>query len=114
MLPKWRALARARPTEAAAANRSMASGVSPVLERNIRALQFRRQRAEKETTAEERLAKAITRFTGSMRFVYLHLAFFRLLDHGQPRLGPGVPAWNPLFVVAMVASVEAIFSQSSR
>ena len=51
-------------------------GLSPVLERNIRALELRRRREEKEATAEERVAEAITRFTGSMRFVYLHLAFF--------------------------------------
>jgi hypothetical protein len=31
-------------------------GLSPVLERNIRALQLRRQREEKEATAEERVA----------------------------------------------------------
>src|ERR687892_2544949 len=36
-------------------------GLSPVLERNIRALQLRRQREEKEATAEERLAEAIRR-----------------------------------------------------
>ena len=51
-------------------------GLSPVLERNIRALELRRRREEKEATAEERVAEAITRSTGSMRFVYLHLAFF--------------------------------------
>ena len=34
----------------------------------------------------------------------------RLLDRGQPRLIPGVPRWDPSFVVlAMMASVEAIF-----
>jgi hypothetical protein len=42
------------------------SGLSPVLERNIRALQLRRQRDEKEATVEERIAEAITRFIGSM------------------------------------------------
>jgi uncharacterized membrane protein len=47
-----------------------------VLERNIRALQNRRQREGNEASLEERLADAITRFTGSMRFVYLHLAAF--------------------------------------
>jgi hypothetical protein len=39
-------------------------GLSPVLERNIRALQLRRQREEKEASVEERVAEAITRFTG--------------------------------------------------
>ena len=85
-------------------------GLSPVLERNIRALQLRRQREEKEATAEERVAEAITRFTGSMRFVYLHLAFFGFWIVANLGWVPGVPAWDPSFVVlAMVASVEAIF-----
>jgi uncharacterized membrane protein len=85
-------------------------GLSPVLERNIRALQVRRQREEKEASAEERLADAITRFTGSMRFVYLHLAFFGLWIVANLGWVPGVPAWDPSFVVlAMIASVEAIF-----
>ena len=85
-------------------------GLSPVLERNIHALQLRRQREQNEATAEERLAEAITRFTGSMRFVYLHLAFFGFWLVANLGWIPGVPAWDPTFVVlAMIASVEAIF-----
>jgi uncharacterized membrane protein len=85
-------------------------GLSPVLERNIRALQLRRQREENEATAEERVAEAITWFTGSMRFVYLHLAFFGFWLVANLGWVPAVPAWDPSFVVlAMVASVEAIF-----
>jgi uncharacterized membrane protein len=86
------------------------TGLSPVLERNIRALQLRRQQEEQEATAEERVAEAITRFTGSMRFVYLHLAFFGFWIVANLNWIPGVPTWDPSFVVlAMVASVEAIF-----
>jgi uncharacterized membrane protein len=85
-------------------------GLSPVLERNIRALQLRREQEEKEATAEERVAEAITRFTGSMRFVYLHLAFFGFWLVANLGWVPGVAAWDPSFVVlAMIASVEAIF-----
>ena len=85
-------------------------GLSPVLERNIRALQLRRQREEKEASVEERVAEAITRFTGSMRFVYLHLALFGFWLVANLGWVPAVPAWDPSFVVlAMVASVEAIF-----
>jgi uncharacterized membrane protein len=85
-------------------------GLSPVLERNIRALQLRRQREEKEASVEERVAEAITRFTGSMRFVYLHLALFGFWLVANLGWVPGVRAWDPSFVVlAMVASVEAIF-----
>ena len=85
-------------------------GLSPVLERNIQALQERRRREEREASAEERGAEAITRFTGSMRFVYLHLALYGSWIAANLGWVPGVPAWDPSFVVlAMVASVEAIF-----
>jgi uncharacterized membrane protein len=81
-----------------------------VLERNIRALQRRRQSEEQEATVEERVAERITRFTGSMRFVYLHVAVFGFWVVANLGWVPGVPAWDPSFVVlAMVASVEAIF-----
>jgi uncharacterized membrane protein len=81
-----------------------------VLERNIRALQLRRQQDEDKAPAQERVADAITRFTGSMRFVYLHLALFGFWIVANLGWLPGVPAWDPSFVVlAMVASVEAIF-----
>lgn len=85
-------------------------GLSAVLERNIQALHQRREREEVEATAEERIADAITRFTGSMRFVYLHLAFFGFWIIANLGWVPGVPRWDPSFVVlAMIASVEAIF-----
>jgi len=85
-------------------------GMSSALERNIQALQLRRQREEVEATTEERIAEAITRFTGSMLFVYLHLAFFGFWIVANLGWVPGVPSWDPSFVVlAMMASVEAIF-----
>jgi uncharacterized membrane protein len=85
-------------------------GLSSVLERNIQALQLRRQREQEEATTQERLAEAITGFTGSMRFVYLHLTLFGFWIVANLGWLPGVPAWDPSFVVlAMIASVEAIF-----
>jgi uncharacterized membrane protein len=85
-------------------------GMSSALERNIQALQLRRQREEVQATAEERIAEAITRFTGSMLFVYLHLALFGFWIVANLGWVPGVPSWDPSFVVlAMMASVEAIF-----
>jgi uncharacterized membrane protein len=85
-------------------------GLTPVLARNIQALERRRRRDEQEANVEERVAEAITRFTGSMRFVYLHLAFFGFWIVANLGWLPGVPAWDPSFVVlAMIASVEAIF-----
>lgn len=85
-------------------------GLGPALERNIRTLNLRRRREKVEATFQERIAEAITRFTGSMRFVYLHLAFFGFWIVANLGWIPGIPAWDPSFVVlAMIASVEAIF-----
>ena len=81
-----------------------------MLERNIQALSERRKRDEVQATLQERVAEAITRFTGSMVFVYLHLAFFGFWIIANLGWIPGVPQWDDSFVVlAMWASVEAIF-----
>ena len=85
-------------------------GLGPVLQRNIEALQQRRQREQADASVEQRVADAITRFTGSMTFVYLHVAFFGFWIIANLGWIPGVPAWDESFVVlAMIASVEAIF-----
>ncbi len=80
-----------------------------VVARNISALLARRHAQEHTMPRQDRLADAITRFTGSMRFVYLHLTVFGLwivLNLGWLPL----PPFDPSFVMlAMVASVEAIF-----
>jgi uncharacterized membrane protein len=80
-----------------------------VVERNIEAL-LRRRRAEQEgRTRDQQLAEAISRFTGSMRFVYIHLVVFGLWILANSGLTP-IPPFDPSFVIlAMVASVEAIF-----
>jgi uncharacterized membrane protein len=84
--------------------------LAPVLDRNIEALRARRAAEEVSATREERLAQAITRFTGSMRFVYVHLAVYGFWIVANLGWIPLVAAWDPTFVVlAMVASVEAIF-----
>jgi uncharacterized membrane protein len=80
------------------------------LRRNIDVL--RRRREEEEATAglQERLAAAITRFSGSMRFVYAHALIYGFWIVANLGLIPGLRPWDPTFVVlAMVASVEAIF-----
>jgi uncharacterized membrane protein len=85
------------------------SGLAHVVERNIRALLMRRHEEEQHTGWQDRLADGISRFTGSMRFVALHLAIFGLwISANLP--GVPLPHFDPTFVVlAMVASVEAIF-----
>ena len=80
------------------------------LRRNIDALAQRREQEARSATREQRIAQAITRFTGSMRFVYVHLVLYGawvLLNVG---IIPGLPKFDPSFVIlATEASVEAIF-----
>jgi uncharacterized membrane protein len=85
------------------------SPLAQVVERNIQALLDRRKEEEKNKNWQDRIADAITRFTGSMHFVYIHLILFGswiLINIGWLPL----PRFDPSFVVlAMFASVEAIF-----
>src|SRR3954453_20708301 len=86
------------------------SGLGQVLERNILLLQDRSRQQEARASTEEGIARAITDFTGNMGFVYLHVAIFAVWIVANLRWIPGVPVWDPSFVIlAMVASVEAIF-----
>jgi uncharacterized membrane protein len=87
-----------------------AEGLAPVLDRNIEALRERHKREERHASWHERLADAITGFTGSMLFVYIHLVAFGFWIVANLHWLPLIPAWDDSFVVlAMVASVEAIF-----
>jgi uncharacterized membrane protein len=84
--------------------------LSSALQRNIATLERRRAQEAGQATAEERVAEAITSFTGSMRFVYVHLALYGGWITLNLGILPGLPRFDPTFVVlAMVASVEAIF-----
>lgn len=86
------------------------SELHSVLARNIRLLEDRRAREKASATFEERIAGAITRFAGSMRFVYLHVFILTLWIFANLGHLPGVPKFDPSFVIlAVAASVEAIF-----
>jgi uncharacterized membrane protein len=84
--------------------------LASVLDRNIKALQERRRRERATATFQERVSASITRFTGSMTFVYLHLAVFGFWIVANLGWVPWVEAWDDsLVLLAMIASVEAIF-----
>jgi uncharacterized membrane protein len=81
-----------------------------VVDRNIRALVQHRREQEGTRSIQERIADGVTRFTGSMRFVYIHLLIFGLWIVINVGWLPGLPQFDRSFVIlAMVASVEAIF-----
>ena len=50
--------------------------LAAVVERNIATLTELRERAERSRSVQDRLADFITWFSGSMLFVYLHVAWF--------------------------------------
>src|SRR5688572_13301614 len=97
-------MANASPERAPAS-----SDLARVIERNIHALIARRHAEDAKKGWQDRVADKITRFTGSMLFVYLHLALFGgWVVANIP--GTPFPKFDPTFVVlAMFASVEAIF-----
>jgi uncharacterized membrane protein len=80
------------------------SGLSSALERNIEALQSRRMQEEAQARPEERIAGAITRFTGSMLFVYLHLSVFGFWIIANLGWLPGIPKWDESFVIFGMAA----------
>src|SRR5919201_976863 len=85
------------------------SRMAGVVERNVQSLVTRRQHEERRKTFHQRMADAMTRFTGTMAFVYIHLVLFG----GWIIINLGWTPWpkfDPtLVVLAMFASVEAIF-----
>jgi uncharacterized membrane protein len=85
-----------------------APGLNWVLERNIEALMARRRDEAAAATREERFVNAITRFTGSMVFVYVHVVIFG--SWIVANIWPGILPFDPsLTFLATTASLEAIF-----
>jgi len=82
--------------------------LNSALRKNIEALRRQRQQEKNRASREEKIADRITAFTGSMRFVYLHLVIYGVWIGWN--ITPGIPHFDPSFVIlAMEASVEAIF-----
>ena len=84
--------------------------LSNVMERNIRTLIRLRLDAARERGLQDRIADAITSFSGRMSFVYVHIIWFSawiLLNTGRF----GVPPFDPFpyGLLTMVVSLEAIF-----
>lgn len=85
------------------------SAMAGVMERNIKEIMKLRQQDEKEKTTDEHIADKITRFTGSMSFVYIHIIIFIawiVYNKGFIGIKPVDPSFTGLM---LLASVEAIF-----
>lgn len=65
---------------------------------------------EKNRTTADRVALGVSRFAGSMNFVYFHLVFFGLWLAADIGWIPILPRFDPSFtILGTAASVEAIF-----
>ena len=85
-------------------------GMTETLAENIERLTRRRHDEKRDAPVSDRIADRVTGFTGSMLFVAIHLALFGGWIAINLGWIPGAPRFDPSFVVlAMVASVEAIF-----
>jgi len=81
-----------------------------VVERNINTLVEIRQHMERRKSTQDRIADRVTWFSGSMTFVYVHLAWFGIwlaINLGYTGLKPFDP--YPFNLLTMVVSLEAIF-----
>ena len=84
--------------------------VNKAIERYIRTIVHMRLKAARERTPEQRLADAITSFSGRMAFVYIHIVWFSawiLLNSGLLNIEPFDPF--PYGLLTMIVSLEAIF-----
>jgi uncharacterized membrane protein len=81
-----------------------------VIEKNIHTIVHSRQLAASQRNGEERLADAITDFSGRMYFVYFHIVWFAvwiLINLGYFGIKPFDP--YPFGLLTMIVSLEAIF-----
>ena len=84
--------------------------LSKVIERNIRTIIHLRLKAARERNLQDRIADAITSFSGRMVFVYMHIVWFGvwvLLNTGRLSVRPFDPF--PYGLLTMIVSLEAIF-----
>jgi uncharacterized membrane protein len=82
-----------------------------VVHRNIRALAEVRRQEDARRTISDRVADAVTHFAGSMWSVAFHALFFGGWLVANLGWVPNVRPWDPFpfVMLAMIASVEAIF-----
>ncbi len=97
-------------TEAEAPARTLRQRSSPIIQRNIRAVAELAAEQQKAKSMEDRFAMAVSRFAGSMNFVYVHALIFGLWAAASLGLIPGVHHFDKdMVVLNTIATLEAIF-----
>ena len=84
--------------------------LSKVIERNIRTIIHLRTKAARERGLQDRIADAITSFSGHMIFVYVHIVWFGIWILFNTGLF-GIRVFDPFpyGLLTMMVSLEAIF-----
>jgi len=85
--------------------------LADVIERNIGIIELLKRESDLNRSLQDRIADAITTFSGSMAFLYVHIVWFAawvLINMGKI---PGVHPFDPypFNFLTMVVSLEAIF-----
>jgi len=83
----------------------------PGFRRGFENLHSLKQKAMAHSTTSERIADFFTRFSGDMRFVYIHTAWFIVWVAWNTALIPGLAPFDPFpfGLLTMIVSLEAIF-----
>jgi uncharacterized membrane protein len=98
------------PEQSTSSNESTDPRLAKIIRQNIHTIVNNRRIASGLRTTEERLADAITNFSGRMYFVYFHLAWFGIwiaVNLGAFGIQPFDP--YPFGLLTMIVSLEAIF-----
>ncbi len=83
--------------------------MAEIVERNIVSLLEQRKKEDLNKTTQDKIADIITGFAGSMSFVYIHLIMFGIWIIWNLGWLGFAPFDKSFVVLAMFASVEAIF-----
>lgn len=91
-------------------NRCQNPRLANVIERNIDVIEEHRREADQMRTMHDRIADAITWFSGSMPFVYFHIVLFAVWILVNLNVA-GIAAFDPypFGMLTTIVSLEAIF-----
>jgi uncharacterized membrane protein len=92
------------------APRTARERTSPIVQRNIRAVAELAAEQQKAKSIEDRFAMAVSRFAGSMNFVYVHAIIFGVWTAASLGWIPGIHDFDKgLVALNTIATLEAIF-----
>jgi uncharacterized membrane protein len=86
------------------------SALANIVKRNIDAIDEYRREAEDARTFRDRIADGVTRFAGSIPFIYFHVLWFGIWVLANLEIG-SFPAFDPFpfGLLTTIVSLEAIF-----